>query len=291
MCFFNDCMHVWVNIEMSSPHKFSPLISSLLSTQHLNLCGEGKEVGREWVDLCEVAWTIDIEHCLHLSTLPTLSSLLSKSSPSSSTHHSMSDINHILSKQEIEGVERRRAISAYYLSTLRFLSSLVKGRNYHCIHAISHQFSYNLLLTSSFSSSLPFQFRQVFLPLLKGLYVDVFPHNPLILPSCVVILSPNCHDDFNNNKDHSKEEKGESGDWGDETFGNHSHYHSHYPIFSPPPHDITSPSSSSLSSLNSNSKFEMDFEPSVDLEGGQDDDDNDEDDVGFNELGLIYFEL
>ena len=32
MCFFNDCMHVWVNIEMSSPHKFSPLISSLLST-------------------------------------------------------------------------------------------------------------------------------------------------------------------------------------------------------------------------------------------------------------------
>jgi hypothetical protein len=78
-----------------------------------------------------------------------------------------------------------RGIAKYYQAQLDLYAEMCCGSSRYCSRAVSKQFPYELLAVGIRDSKLPDALRASFARLMHNLYVDVFPHEAVTLPSLV----------------------------------------------------------------------------------------------------------
>ena len=127
-------------------------------------------ITREWVSLESILWTLD-PHLLY---------------PKVFEKHWEDAQNDMVKIPEFQlRFEKLKAVAEYYDAQLRLYSQLLLGRSLACMHILSRQFSYELLLSGITNDHLPYSIRTSFSEMLHRLYVDRFPHEPLELPQLV----------------------------------------------------------------------------------------------------------
>jgi hypothetical protein len=78
-----------------------------------------------------------------------------------------------------------RIVADYYQAQLDLFAEMCCGRSHYCSRSIGKQFPYELLMVGVRDKQLPDIFRASFARLMQNLYVDVFPHEVVSLPSLV----------------------------------------------------------------------------------------------------------